>query len=112
MGKTKLEELADQFRVDNVIKNTYLNSSGKQYGQTHPNALSDGDIKGKGTAGNADQINTINGGGSTDIATRQDLIARNESKYGATLGPNGYGPSKPYFPNYILNNINLSNVDL
>ena len=112
MGKTKLEELADQFRIDNTIKNTYLRGSGKEYWQTHPNALSTGDIKGKGTAGNADQLNTVEGGSYVDISTRQDLIARNESKYGATLGPNGYGPTKPYFPNYILNNINLNNVDL
>jgi hypothetical protein len=104
MGKTKLMELGDQFRVDNVIKNAYLNSDGKRYGPTHPNALSNGDEKGKGTAGNADALNSSSGGGSVDIAARQDMVARNESKYGSTTGPNGYGPSKPYFPNYILNN--------
>lgn len=102
--KTKLMELGDQFRVDNVIKNSYLDSDGKRYGATHPNALSNGDEKGKGTSSNADSLNTINGGSSVDISTREDLIARNESKYGSTTGPNGYGPSKPYFPNYILNN--------
>ena len=104
MSKTKLMELGDQFRVDNVIKNVYLDSDGKRYGATHPNALSNGDEKGKGTAGNADALNSSSGGGSVDISARQDLIARNESKYGSTTGPNGYGPSKPYFPNYILNN--------
>ncbi|NIP30005.1 MAG: hypothetical protein GTO02_07285, partial [Candidatus Dadabacteria bacterium] len=62
MGKTKLEELGDQFRVENVIKNIYLDSDGKKYGATHPNALSDGDQKGKGTAGNADSLNSLNGG--------------------------------------------------
>ncbi len=104
MGKTKLEELGDQFRVENVIKNTYLDSDGKKYGATHPNALSDGDVKGKGTATNADRINNTQGGGIEDIEKRNELIAKNESKYGATIGPNGYGPSKPYFPNYILDN--------
>jgi hypothetical protein len=110
MGKTKLEELADQFRVENVIKNIYLDSDGKQYSATHPNALSDGDQKGKGTAGNADSLNSLNGGSSTDIATREDLVARNESKYDASTGPNGYGPSKPYYPNYILNNNNTPSI--
>ena len=111
MGKTKLMELGDQFRVDNVIKNVYLNSDGKKYGPTHPNALSDGDNKGRGTSGNSDQLNTINGGNDIDIngnptypgSGRKQLIARNESKYGNPTGPNGYGPSKPYYPNYILN---------
>ena len=49
MEKTKLMELGDQFRVENVIKNTYIDSDGKKYGATHPNALSDGDGKGRGT---------------------------------------------------------------
>lgn len=110
MGKTKLEELGDQFRVENVIKNIYLNSDGKQYGATHPNALGDGDEKGKGTAGNADSLNSANGGSSTDVAARQDMVARNEAKYGSTTGPNGYGPSKPYYPNYILNNNNTPSI--
>ena len=112
MAKTKLEELADTYRVDNVIKNTYLDSDGKRYKGTHPNALSDGDNKGKGTGGNADQLNTTSGGGDWDIngnpaepgTGRNALIARNESKYGSTTGPNGFGPSKPYYPNYIIDN--------
>ena len=29
MEKTKLSELGDQFRTENVIKNTYLDSDGK-----------------------------------------------------------------------------------
>ena len=31
MAKTKLEELGDVYRVDNVIKNIYLDSDGKRY---------------------------------------------------------------------------------
>ena len=30
MEKTKLSELGDQFRTENVIKNTYLDSDGKK----------------------------------------------------------------------------------
>lgn len=112
MKKTKLEELADQFRVDNTIKNTYNEGDGNTYSATHQNALSDGDAKGKGTGGNSDQLNTVNGGSDVDIngsglhpgSGRNALIAKNESKFGSKTGPNGYGPSKPYYPNYILSN--------
>ena len=36
MAKTKLEELGDVYRVENIIKNTYLDSEGKKYGENHP----------------------------------------------------------------------------
>ena len=108
--KTKLEELGDQFRIDNTIKNVYSNVEGKQYKASHKNALSDGDSKGRGTGGNSDYLNTATGGNDLDIhgnpsepgSGRLNLIAKNESKYDNPTGPNGYGPSKPYYPNYIL----------
>lgn len=119
MKKTKLSELGDQFRTENVIKNTYLDSDGKKYNiqGTHPNALSDGDDKGRGTSGNSDQLNTINGGNDIDIngnpnypgSGRNQLIARNESKYDTTLGPKGYGPNKTY-TDYINNSNDTPNV--
>jgi len=106
---TKLEELGDKYRVDNIRRNEYQPSDGKGYGANHPNALGDGDDKGKGMGGNSDQINTTEGGSDVDIngnpsepgTGRNALIAPNESKYGSTTGPNGYGPSKPYYPDYI-----------
>ncbi len=61
---SKLEELGKQFRIDNTKGNTYQNTENKQYGATHPNALSDGDSKGKGTGTNYD---TYNGGSDIDI---------------------------------------------
>jgi hypothetical protein len=103
MEKTKLELLADQYRTQNIIKNTYQNTSGKGYGVTHPNAKSNGDNKGKGTGGNAELLNTTSGGGADDISSRDQLVAKNEAKFGSQVGPNGYGPNKPYYPNYILN---------
>lgn len=86
MGKTKLEKLADQFRIDNTKANTYLPGSGKQYDQGHPNALADGDDKGRGTNSNSDLLNTTSGGNDIDIngnptypgTGRNQLIARNE----------------------------------
>jgi len=103
---TKLEELADQYRVDNIIKNHYQNGDGKEYGATHKNAISDGDSKGKGAGdgSNSDSLNTSNAGSIEDIETRNELIAKNEGKYDATIGPNGFGPSKPYYPDYIIDN--------
>ncbi len=117
MEKTKLSELGDEFRVQNVIKNTYLNSDGKRYKSTHPNAISDGDEKGRGTEGNSDQLNTINGGTDVDIngnpdypgSGRNQLIARNEGKYDTKLGPKGYGPNKTYL-DYINNSNDTPNV--
>jgi hypothetical protein len=113
MEQTKLSELGEQFRTENVIKNTYLNSDGKKYNiqGTHPNALSYGDNRGRGTGGNSDSLNTINGGNDIDIngnpdypgSGRNQLIARNESKYDTTLGPKGYGPNKTYI-DYINGN--------
>jgi len=106
---TKLEELGEEFRKENIIKNAYQNSDGKGYGPTHPNALSDGDNKGKGTSSTSDSIDTVNGGGDMDIngnpevpkSGRNALVGMNESQSGI-VGPNGFGPAKPYYPDYII----------
>ena len=107
---TKLEELGEEFRKQNIVKNTYQEE--KQYSGIHPNAISDGDNKGKGAGdgSNAESINTTNAGSDIDIngnpempgSGRLPAIARNEAKYDASEGPNGYGPSKPYYPGYIM----------
>jgi hypothetical protein len=98
---SKLEELGKQFRIDNTKGNTYQNEESKKYSSTHPNALSDGDVKGKGSG---DELDTYNGGSDIDIngnpnypgSGRKQLIARNEAKVAGPNGPNGYGPNKPY----------------
>jgi hypothetical protein len=100
MAKSKLEQLADQYRVDNLKGNTYQKDEGKKYSPTHPNALTS-EGKGKGTG---EYLDTYNGGSETDIkgnpniskTGREALIAENEAKNGAVNGPNGYGPDKPY----------------
>ena len=99
MAKTKLEIAADEARAENLIKNEYQENN--PYEDTHRDALSDGDEKGKGTG---EYLDTYNGGSETDIkgngtiskTGREALIAENESKNGAATGPNGYGPDKPY----------------
>ena len=87
---SKLEELGDIFRKENIIKNTYQNAEGNAYGQKHSNALSDGDNKGKGTG---IFLDTYNGGGADDI-----IGASNEPGSGRinNLIKNQYSESKPY----------------
>ena len=85
-----LEELGDEYRKENIIKNTYQNAQGNQYGQKHKNALSDGDNKGKGTGLFLD---TYNGGGIDDI-----VGSSNEPGSGllSKLIKNKYSEEKPY----------------
>ena len=40
----------------------------------------------------------INGNPDMPGSGRLPAIARNEAKYDAAEGPNGFGPSKPYYP--------------
>ena len=68
---SKLEELGKQFRIDNTKGNTYQNTESGGYGATHPNALSDGDSKGKGTGVNYD---TYNGGSDIDVNGTDETI--------------------------------------
>jgi hypothetical protein len=60
-------------RIDNLNRNTYNGSNG--YSSNHPNAISDGDDKGKG------QLDK-NIGSATDIRNRNESVVRN--KYGET----------------------------
>tara|TARA_R110002012_G_scaffold290230_1_gene483792 strand:- start:152 stop:466 length:315 start_codon:yes stop_codon:yes gene_type:complete len=87
---SKLEELGKQFRKENIVKNTYQNAQGNEYGQKHPNALSDGDKKGKGT-GNF--LDTYNGGSVVD-----EVGSANEPGSGriANVAKNEYSAEKPY----------------
>ena len=83
MAKSKLEELAEQFRIDNLIKNTYQKDESKQYKGTHPNATSDGDAKGKGTGSFLDTYNgvsdlDINGNPTEPGTGRVNNIAKNQ----------------------------------
>ena len=79
-----LSTIADKIRKDLVVRNDYKPSK-NEYGVTNPDAISDGDDKGKGTGIFLDSAN----GGS-----RQDQIERKED-----IKINKYNSSKPYqFP--------------
>jgi hypothetical protein len=66
---SRLLEGSDQFRDPLISKNSHTKND--EYAGTHPNALSDGDEKGKGESNG--QV-----GSATDIRTRKTLEARNQ----------------------------------
>jgi len=101
---TKLEELGEEFRKENIVKNHYRNDPGKEYGANSADAIGNGDVRGKGAGdgSNADNINTSLGGNRVDTETREALIAKNQGKYDIGGGKSkGFGPDVPYYPNYI-----------
>lgn len=66
---SKLEEMSVEYRNKLIAKNTY--NTNDNYSTTHPNAISDGDNKGKG-----ENNNSV--GSLTDIQTRESLITKNK----------------------------------
>ena len=65
---TRLEILAEQFRNESIARNSYQTKSA--YDSNHPNALSNGDEKGKGEM--AGRVGSL-----TDINLRIDNLGRN-----------------------------------
>lgn len=68
-GKSKVKAIGEVERPKNLSRNEY--SDENVYGLTHPNALSDGDVKGKG-------LNNGSIGSSVDISQRKQSISRNK----------------------------------
>ena len=65
---SRLLKNSESFRNQNQARNTYTDKN--YYNTGHPNALSDGDEKGKGAQGQ--QV-----GSATDISKRQQLSSKN-----------------------------------
>ena len=61
----KLSDISSKAREKLITRNVYKQVDG--YGSNHPNALSDGDPKGKGNAQYLNVYNDGNTGGSLDI---------------------------------------------
>jgi|SaaInl5LU_22_DNA_1037371.scaffolds.fasta_scaffold03276_12 hypothetical protein len=77
-----LTQIADAQRAALMSSNEYDGTLSDEYGTNHPNAMSDGDDKGKGDTGTV--------GSQTDILSRQNLTSAN------TYNPsNAYGSSHP-----------------
>jgi hypothetical protein len=78
--QNKLTEVAEQIRKQQIARNDY--QLDKQYGAASPDAMSDGDLQGKGTGVFLD---TLRGGNSLDMAERKNEIKINQ-----------YQANKPY----------------
>jgi hypothetical protein len=73
---SRLETISKEFREKTLAKNAY--SSNDDYGVSHPNAISDGDNKGKGE-------NNGSVGSAADIQAREKSLVKNK-----------FSPNKPY----------------
>ena len=108
-GQTCLEQRGMEQRAVERVRRTY--NEDNQYGPTHPDALSDGDVNGKGTGGDHtaylpdcnkpkgyfdySNFNTVTGGGLYDIEGRNGIGGRRkalasqlynaDNQYGASL---------------------------
>ena len=78
--KNKLTQVAEQIRIQQLARNDY--SFENQFGATNPDAISDGDERGKGTG---TFLDTSKGGNSVDNQERKKETAINF-----------YQPDKPY----------------
>jgi hypothetical protein len=67
---SNLSRISQEFRDREIARNAYTRND--EYVSTHPNAISDGDERGKGE-GDRGSI-----GGRTDIQKRQQSIAKNK----------------------------------
>jgi hypothetical protein len=66
---SRLEDISKQYREREVVRNDH--DFNDEYSGTHPDALSDGDEKGKG-----EKNGSV--GSATDIKTREQQIVRNK----------------------------------
>ena len=110
-GQSRLEAAGIKERTEESVRSIYNKED--EYSSIHPNALSDGDVKGKGTGNgtagawlpdtsgeasnaiNYSNFDTSNGGGLYDIKGRNDIGGRekalasqlynSENQYGANL---------------------------
>ena len=78
--QNKLTEVAEMIRKQQITRNDY--QLDKQYGATSPDAMSTGDVQGKGTGV---YLDTSKGGNVIDIAERKGAIKISQ-----------FQPDKPY----------------
>lgn len=72
----EMSQIAEQQRARLIPKNDYKDVN--PYSSTNPDAISDGDEKGKGTGV---FLGTVNGGSSVDVLERKNEIKINEYQY-------------------------------
>lgn len=74
--QNKLSEVADQIRKQQLSRNDYTLQN--QFGSTNPDAISDGDLFGKGTG---TFLDTSKGGNSIDVLERNNSIKINQFSF-------------------------------
>ena len=86
-----LTNMSDKFRKQMLVKNVYPVSDSDGYTSNHPNALADGDDKGRGNAIYLDVY-------GQDIGTRTDIMGNGEANTGRinNLKTNLYGKDNEY----------------
>jgi len=86
-----LTNSSDKFRKQMIVKNIYPTTDTEGYSPNHPNAMSDGDDKGKGNA-------IYLGVYGDDIGTRTDIMGNGEANTGRinNLKTNLYGQQNEY----------------
>ena len=87
----KLTDLAAQYRKQNLVKNIYPVSDSDGYSSNHPNALANGDDRGRGNANYLDVF-------GEDIGTRTDIHGNGESNTGRNnnLKTNAFSKKNEY----------------
>ena len=87
----KLTELAAKYRNQNLVKNVYPVSDSDGYSANHPNALANGDDKGRGNANYLDVF-------GEDIGTRTDIFGNGEANTGRNnnLKANAFSKKNEY----------------
>lgn len=118
-GQTCLEISGINEREQEVVRSIYNKED--QYSSVHPNAISDGDEKGKGTghgghlawlpkcdgtvsnAINYSNFDTTNGGGLYDIKGRNDIGGRERA-----IASQLYNSENPYGSNLVNTEENIS----
>ena len=76
--KNRLSDIADGERKKLIPKNDYI-KTGNEYSSVNPDALADGDAKGRGTGGDLD-VHNESAGTLLDIVERKNEIKLNYYK--------------------------------
>jgi len=86
-----LTNMSDKFRKQMLVKNVYPVSDSDGYTANHPNAMADGDDKGRGSAIYLDVY-------GQDVGTRTDIMGNGEANTGRinNLKTNLYGKDNEY----------------
>tara|TARA_R100001509_G_scaffold151845_1_gene111572 strand:+ start:34 stop:390 length:357 start_codon:yes stop_codon:yes gene_type:complete len=86
-----LTKMSEQFRKQNLVKNVYPVSDSDGYSANHPNALANGDDRGRGNSIYLDVF-------GEDIGTRTDIMGNGEANTGRinNLKTNLYGKDNEY----------------